>query len=71
VCALPLTTVHPRLGSLAVGSTEADAYCREEVSFLSLVANQVLAVYDALNFDASQLTEEGEGEGTGFCQEGQ
>jgi hypothetical protein len=54
-----------------VGSTEADAYCREEVSFLSLVANQVLAVYDALNFDASQLTEEGEGEGTGFCQEGQ
>ena len=54
VCALPLTTVHRRLGGLAVGSIEADAYSREEVSFLSLVANQVaLAVDDALNFDAS------------------
>jgi len=53
VCALPLTTVHRRLGGLAVGSIEADAYSREEVSFLSLVANQVaLAVDDALNFDA-------------------
>ena len=55
VCALPLTTVHRRLGGLAVGSTETDAYSKEEVSFLSLVANQVaLAVDDALNFDASQ-----------------
>jgi formate hydrogenlyase transcriptional activator len=55
VCALPLTTVHRRLGGFAVGSIEADAYSREEVDFLSLVANQVaLAVDDALNFDASQ-----------------
>jgi formate hydrogenlyase transcriptional activator len=55
VCALPLTTVHRRLGGLAVGSLEADAYSKEEVSFLSLVANQVaLAVDDALDFDASQ-----------------
>src|SRR6267378_3252820 len=59
VCALPLTTVHRRLGGFAVGSTEADAYSREEVSFLSLVANQVaLAVDDALNFDASQRANE-------------
>src|SRR5260370_10412091 len=59
VCALPLTTVHRRLGGLAVGSTEVDAYSREEVSFLSLVANQVaLAVDDALNFDASQHAKE-------------
>src|SRR5712664_3098576 len=59
VCALPLTTVHRRLGGLAVGSTEADAYSKEEVRFLSLVANQVaLAVDDALNFDASQHAEE-------------
>ena len=59
VCALPLTTVHRRLGGLALGSIEADAYSREEVSFLSLVANQVaLAVDDALNFDASQHAEE-------------
>src|SRR5438309_11713900 len=59
VCALPLTTVHRRLGGLAVGSTRADAYNGEEVSFLSLVANQVaLAVDDALNFDALQHAEE-------------
>src|ERR1700738_2675448 len=55
VCALPLTTVHRRLGGLAVGSVEADAYNTEEVGFLSLVANQVaLAVDDAMNFDTSQ-----------------
>src|SRR3989442_1628694 len=59
VCALPLTTVHRCLGGIAVGSTEADAYSNEEVSFLSLVANQVaLAVDDALNFDASQDAQE-------------
>src|SRR5258707_7189943 len=59
VCALPLTTVHRRLGGLAMGSIEADAYSKEEVSFLSLVANQVaLAVDDALNFNASQHAKE-------------
>jgi len=59
VCALPLTTVHRRLGGLAFGSTEADAYNEEEVNFLSFVANQVaLAVDDALNFDALQHAEE-------------
>src|ERR1700738_360385 len=59
VCALPLTTVHRRLGGLAVGSTEVDAYSNAEVSFLSLVVNQVaLAVDDALNFDASQRASE-------------
>ena len=59
VYALPLTTVHRRLGGPAVGSTEVDAYSREEVSFLSLIANQVaLAVDDALNFEASQHAKE-------------
>src|SRR5438270_1697982 len=59
VCVLPLTTVHRRLGGLAFGSIEADAYSEEEVSFLSFVANQVaLAVDDALNFDALQHAEE-------------
>ena len=59
VCALPLTTVHRRLGGLAIGSTKTDAYSSEEVKFLSLVANQVaLAVDDALNFDASQDAKE-------------
>src|SRR6202166_2705447 len=59
VCVLPLTTVHRRLGGLAVGSLEADAYSREEVRFLSLVANQVaLAVDDKLNFDAARVAPE-------------
>ncbi len=59
VCVLPLTTVHRRLGGLALGSTEADAYSEEEVNFLSFVANQVaLALDDALNFDALQHAEE-------------
>src|SRR5216684_6151075 len=47
------STPAPR--GLAVGSAEADAYRREEVRFLSFVANQVaLAVDDVLNFEASQ-----------------
>src|SRR6267378_1227686 len=55
VCALPLTTVHRRIGSIAVASKRGDAYCEEEVRFLSLVADQVaLAIDDALNFEASQ-----------------
>ena len=59
VCVLPLTTVHRRLGGLAVGSISTDAYSAEEVRFLTLVANQVaLAVDDALNFEASQQTKE-------------
>ncbi|HEV7510134.1 MAG TPA: sigma 54-interacting transcriptional regulator [Candidatus Acidoferrum sp.] len=59
VCVLPLTTVHRRLGGLAFGSLEADAYTEEEVNFLSFVANQVaLAVDDALNFEALQHAEE-------------
>src|ERR1700675_214449 len=59
VCVLPLTTVHRRLGGLAFGSLEADAYSSEEVGFLSLVANQVaLAVDDALNFGTSQRATE-------------
>ena len=38
-----------------MGSREVDAYSAEEVSFLSLVANQVaLAVDDALNLEASE-----------------
>ncbi len=53
------TTVHRRLGGLAVGSISTDAYSAEEVRFLTLVANQVaLAVDDALNFEASQQTKE-------------
>ena len=58
VCALPLTTVHRPIGSIAVASKRGDAYCKEEVRFLSLVADQAaLAVDDALNFEASQIAQ--------------
>jgi formate hydrogenlyase transcriptional activator len=54
-CALPLTTVHRRLGGLGLGSTQPGAYPEEEVRFLTLVADQVaLAIDDALNFEAVQ-----------------
>jgi hypothetical protein len=42
-----------------VGRREADAYSKEEVGFLLLVANQVAqAVDDAVNFEASQHANE-------------
>src|SRR5258708_5374872 len=56
VCVLPLTTVHRRIGSIGVASKRTDAYCTEEVRFLSLVADQAaLAIDDALNFEAFQI----------------
>ena len=54
-CAVPLTTAHRRLGSLAIASESADSYSDEDVLFFSLVADQIaLATDDALNFEASQ-----------------
>jgi formate hydrogenlyase transcriptional activator len=59
VCALPLSTVHRRLGSLVVASGSEHAYAEDEVRFLSLVVNQIaLAMDDALNFQASQRAQE-------------
>jgi formate hydrogenlyase transcriptional activator len=46
VCTLPLTTVHRRLGGLAVGSKGANAYSEDEVRFLTLVANHVALAID-------------------------
>jgi formate hydrogenlyase transcriptional activator len=58
ICALPLTTVHRRIGSIGVASRRIDAYSREEVRFLTLVADQVaLAIDDALNFEASRIAQ--------------
>jgi formate hydrogenlyase transcriptional activator len=55
ICALPLTTVHRRIGAIAVASKRADAYCKEEVRFLSLVADlAALAIDDSLNFESSE-----------------
>jgi transcriptional regulator with GAF, ATPase, and Fis domain len=54
-CALPLTTPRRRVGMLLAGSRESHAYDAGDVTFLSLVANQVaLAIDDALNYGALQ-----------------
>jgi formate hydrogenlyase transcriptional activator len=59
VCALPLSTAHRRLGSLAIASVHRNAYSREEIRFCSLVANQIaLAMDDAFNFQALQRAQE-------------
>jgi formate hydrogenlyase transcriptional activator len=56
-CSLPLTTPRRRVGMLIVGSREPHTYDAEEVTFLSLVANQVaLAIDDTLNYGALQQT---------------
>ena len=48
VCVLPLTTAHRRIGVLSMGSKAPDAFSKQEVCFLTLVANQVaLALDDA------------------------
>lgn len=54
-CALPLTTPRRRLGIIIAASCQPRAYDAEDVTFLSLVANQVaLAIDDALNYGALQ-----------------
>jgi len=54
-CVLPLTTRHRRVGAFAVGVARPNAYCEDEVRFLSLVADHIaLAVDSALNFEATQ-----------------
>jgi formate hydrogenlyase transcriptional activator len=58
-CALPLTTVHRRLGVLFFGSETSEAYSEGDIAFLSLVAGQIaLAIDDALNFEASRKAQE-------------
>jgi formate hydrogenlyase transcriptional activator len=59
ICALPLTTVHRRLGVISFGSRQAHAYPLEEIKFVSQVANQIaLAFDDALNFAALRRASE-------------
>ena|SRR6266568_3012679 len=59
VCGLPLTTAHRRLGALGIGRVEASAYSEGEMSFLSLVANQLaLAIDDTLNLEASHRAQQ-------------
>jgi formate hydrogenlyase transcriptional activator len=54
-CSLPLTTPRRRIGMLVAGDSEFHVYDTKDVTFLSLVANQVaLAIDDALNYGALQ-----------------
>ena len=56
-CSLPLTTPRRRVGMLMVGGRQAGVYGSTDVTFLSLVANQVaLAIDDALNYGALQAS---------------
>ena len=58
-CTLPLVRGERRLGIFEVGSTQPNAYCEEEVSFLLLAADQVaLAIDAAVNFAISQQSQE-------------
>ncbi|HEV2418886.1 MAG TPA: sigma 54-interacting transcriptional regulator [Terriglobia bacterium] len=59
VCVLPLTTAHRRIGVLSVGNKEPDAFSKDEICFLTLVANQVaLAIDDAFHIGASERVKE-------------
>ena len=59
ICALPLTTAHRKLGAIAFGSKQVDAYSPSEVQFLSQVAGYIaLAFDDALNFSALRRASE-------------
>ena len=54
-CILPLTTAHHRLGTMAFGNREHDAYGKADLKFFSLVARQVaVAVDNALSQSENQ-----------------
>ncbi len=58
LCALPLTTVHRRVGVIGLASRLPDAYRPEELGFLGLVGSQVAATLDAgLSFQESRAAE--------------
>ena len=58
-CTLPLVRGQRRLGVFEVGSAQSNAYCDDEVAFLSLAADQVaLSIDAAVNFAISQQSRE-------------
>ena len=58
-CSLPLSTVHRRLGTLAIGHPERDTYSPSEVAFAQLVAAQVaVAVDNALHSQEAQALQQ-------------
>ena len=59
ICALPLTTVHRKLGAITFGSNQVDTYSPSEVRFVSQVAGYIaLAFDDASNFAALRRASE-------------
>ena len=46
-CALPLTTVHRRLGVLLLGSDEAEGYSQADICFLALAAKRMRIRHEA------------------------
>ena len=59
ICTLPLTTAHRKLGVMSFGSKQVDTYSRNEVRFVSEVADYIaLAFDDALNFAALRRASE-------------
>src|SRR5258708_4490008 len=60
ICALPLTTAHPKLGAITFASKQVDTYSPSEVRFVSQVAGYIaLAVDDAVNLVAVCQTDGG------------
>ena len=58
-CSLPLVRGQRRLGVFEVGSAQPNAYCDDEVAFLSFAADQVaLSIDAAVNFAISQQSQE-------------
>ena len=59
LCAFPLTCAHQRIGCLLHRKQAAQAYCDDEVLFLSLIADMIAftAVAGAMNLEALQNTQ--------------
>src|SRR5579864_5342023 len=59
ICFLPLTTGHRRLGTLNLGSTEANAFSSTDLQFARLVADQIaVAVDNALHHQQAKSLQE-------------
>ena len=57
-CALPLTTVHRRIGIIALGSSRPNAYSQEQIHLLSMVADHLaVAIDSALNLESSRAAQ--------------
>ena len=59
LCTAPLTFADGRLGCLAIGSKQPDAYSQEDLRFLSLVTDMIATALDnATSFNSSRQTQD-------------